>query len=202
VFLLAHAGIALAAAAVANGVYGGRSSHDPAKEGAAAAGKAAPWRFAEEWVTSLGRRIDLRVFLAGALVSDIIDKPLGRIFYGTFGCRAFGHSLLFLLIVVLAGIGLYLRRRQPELLVLGLGILTHLTLDGMWLDLHTLLWPVLGLSFPTVAVGDWEQAMVDQLFASPGVYVPEAAGAAVLAYFTWLLARSGRLLSFVRYGRT
>ena len=193
-FLLAHAGIALGAAVVASGVFGSRSGHDPAG--------AALWRLPEEWLTSLGCRIDLRVFLAGALLPDILDKPLGRIFYGTFGCRLFGHSLLFLLIIVLAGLGLYLRRRQPALLVLGLGVLSHLILDGMVLDPRTLLWPVLGLTFPTVAAGDWEQAMMDQLLASPGTYLTELAGAAVLAWFTWLLARRGRLLDFARHGRT
>lgn len=200
-FLLAHTGIALGAAVAATGLVGSRSGPHAEKAGAAAAGKAAPWRLFEEWATTLGGRIDLRVFLAGTIVSDLIDKPLGRIFYGTFGVRLFGHSLLFLLIVVLAGLALHLRRRQPALLALGLGILAHLVLDGMWADPHTLLWPALGLSFPTVDEGNWEQAMVDQLLASPGSYLTELAGAAVLAAFAWLLVRRGRLMAFVRQGR-
>ena len=201
-FLLAHAGISLGAAVAATGLIGSRSGPDAERAGAAAAGRAAPWRRIEEWVAALGRRIDLRVFLAGTVVSDLIDKPLGRIFYGTFGVRLFGHSLLFLMIVVLAGLVLHLRRRQPALLVLGLGILAHLVLDGMfWIDPHTLLWPALGPSFPTVWQGHWEQAMVDQLLASPGTYLTELAGAAVLAGFVWMLVRRGRLLAFVRHGR-
>lgn len=200
-FLLAHAGLALGAAVAVNGLVGGRSHPDTMKADAAAAGRAAPWRPVEEWATSLARRIDLRAFLAGTVVSDLMDKPLGRIFYGTFGVRLFGHSLLFLLIVVLAGLVLHLRRGQPALLVLGLGILTHLVLDGMWADPHTLLWPALGTSFPTVFKDNWVQAMMHQLLASPRTYLTELAGAAALAGFAWLLVRRGRLLAFVRHGR-
>ncbi len=238
VFLLAHAGLALGAAVIANGVFvslsrraaaggiDGRSRraafgspdrdppHDladgvpghgpgrnPANPGAAASGKAAPWHILDEWVTSLGGRMDLRVFLVGALLPDLIDKPLGRILYGTFGCRAFGHSLLFLLIVALAGLGLYRLRHQTALLALGLGALSHLLLDGMFLDGQTLLWPALGLSFPTVATGNWERAMVDELFASPQIYLTELAGMAILAYLAWLLVRRRQVLSFIRLSR-
>lgn len=226
-FLLAHAGLTLGAAVVVNGVLGARSRQalasspadggsrqaaadgipgggpgpDLPNPGAAASGKAAPWRLLEECVTSVGSRIDLRVLLVGALLPDLIDKPLGRILYGTFGCRIFGHTLLFLLIVALAGLGLQRLGRQSALLVLGLGILSHLLLDGMFLDGHTLLWPALGVSFPTVATGNWEQAMVHELSASPEIYLTELAGAAVLASLAWFLVRRRRLLAFIRFGR-
>ena len=42
------------------------------------------------------RRIDYRVVLLGAIISDVIDKPIGRIFFREEfeSGRLFGHTLL------------------------------------------------------------------------------------------------------------
>jgi len=156
---------------------------------------------AEAWFASVGRRIDLRVLLIGSLLPDLIDKPIGRLVYGTFGCRLFCHTLIFLLLIVFAGLLLFVRRRQNWLLVLGFGIFMHLVLDGMWLDTQTLLWPLQGFSFPNVERTGWEQSIWHRLFTSLNVYVPELVGIAILACFAWLLVQRRRVHAFIRHGQ-
>ncbi len=155
----------------------------------------------EARIASVGRQIDLRVLLVGSLLPDIIDKPVGRLAFGTFGCRLFSHSLLFLMVIAFAGLCLYLSRHKSWLLVLGFGILIHLVLDTMWLDVHTLLWPLQGSSFPAVERTGWEQGVLHKLFTLPSVYVPELLGVAILAHFAWLLVHHGKTYAFIRHGQ-
>lgn len=196
-----HAGIALGAAVVLNGLFGRLADNAPAKGTASFAEPVARWRSAEASVVSLGQRFDLRLLLLGSVVSDIIDKPAGRLFYGTFGCRLFCHSLMFLLIVALAGLYLYLSRHKDWLLVVAFGVLTHLALDEMWLDRRTFLWPAYGFSFPTVVRSEWVEGVLHNLFTSPKVYVPELLGLVVIVWIAWLLVRRGKVYAFVRHGQ-
>lgn len=196
-----HAGIALGAAVVLNGLLGHPTENEAAKRTASSADPAPRWRSAEAWVVSLGQRFDLRLLLLGSVVSDIVDKPAGRLFYGTFGCRLFCHSLIFLVMVALAGLCLYLSRHKNWLLVLAFGILTHLALDEMWLDPQTFLWPAQGFSFPTVERSDWAAGVLHRLFTSPKVYLPELLGVVGLAYLAWLMVRRRTIHAFIRHGR-
>jgi inner membrane protein len=200
--LFAHVGIALGSAVVLNGLFGSHLDDETTKKTESSAKTSPRSRLVETWGTSLGRRIDVRVLLVGAVLSDVIDKPAGRLVYGTFGCRLFSHSLMFLLLIVFAGIFLHLRRHQNWLLVLGFGVFTHLVLDEMWLDTHTLLWPGLGLSFPTVNYAYWEDDVFHRLLTSPKVYVPELAGLLILGCIAWILVRRGKVSVFLRHGRT
>ena len=200
--LLAHAGIALGATVIVNGLCGSHPKNETAERGESSAETAAESHSAEAWVTSVGRRIDLRVLLVGALLPDLIDKPVGRLVFGTFGCRLICHSLLFLVAIACAGLYLYTSRRRNWLLVLGFGILMHLVLDGTWpVDTQTLLWPLQGLSFPGIERTGWEQDLWHKLLTLPSIYVPELVGMAILAYFAWLLVRRGKVHAFVRHGR-
>jgi len=201
VVFFGHAGIALGAAVVLNGLLGRPAENEQAKSDEPSSGLAARWRSAEAWVVSLSRRFDLRLLLLGAIVSDIVDKPAGYLFYGTFGCRLFCHSLLFLLIVAVAGLYLYLSRHKNWLLVVAFGILTHLALDEMWLDAQTLLWPAYGFSFPTVERSEWAEGVLHRLLTSPKIYVPEALGLVVIVWIAWLLVRRGKVHAFVRHGQ-
>lgn len=82
----------------------------------------------------------------GAILPDIIDKPLGHIVlretldYG----RIYGHTLLFLGVIVVLGLAYRRTRPGPLLLGLALGVASHLVLDSMWADPTTLLWPMMG----------------------------------------------------------
>lgn len=100
---------------------------------------------------------DQRVFLVGALLPDLLDKPL---YYGASwwtgrqgeavgllsGTHTFGHTGLFLL--ALAGAALVTRTSAAR--ALAFGVATHLLLDvvGLSLDEQMVLWPLYGWRFP------------------------------------------------------
>ena len=91
------------------------------------------------------------MFLAiGALIPDLIDKPLGRvIFASTFDSgRIIGHTLFFSLILFIIGLYLYDKRTNIRVLSLATGSFFHLIEDEMWKSPRTLFWPIFGLRFP------------------------------------------------------
>ncbi|MFC1952547.1 metal-dependent hydrolase [Chloroflexota bacterium] len=147
--------------------------------------------------------MDYRLLLVGAMLPDIIDKPLGiwLLRETLSSSRVFGHTLLFA--AVLAGVGLYLyvTRRRLGALCLALGTLAHLILDQMWLNPRTLFWPLYGLSFEKGIVEDWLPRILTSLVTKPSVYLPEIIGALLLAAFFWDIIRHGKLTSFLRSGR-
>lgn len=136
-------------------------------------------------------RMDLRFLVLGALLPDLIDKPVGTIlFFETFrNGRIFGHTLVFSLLILTA-VMLGTRRgtaRRRSLLGVPIGSLLHLLLDGMWTEPVTFWWPLFGWSFPAVHEAYWA-AFLSRL-GDPLLLVREAAGAAYLGY----LWRKGRL---------
>jgi membrane-bound metal-dependent hydrolase YbcI (DUF457 family) len=154
-------------------------------------------------LTSLVKQIDIRVLLIGSLLPDIVDKPLGLyLFRDTFSSgRIFCHTLLFLILITIAGVYLYRRRAKVWLLVLSFGTMTHLILDRMWLTPRTLLWPFYGFRFPPEDVSKWGSNMLHELLKDPGIYVPELIGAVILAWFIWMLVRDGKVYAFIKNGR-
>jgi membrane-bound metal-dependent hydrolase YbcI (DUF457 family) len=93
-----------------------------------------------------GRRWMVPVIAIGAILPDLIDKPLGHLLlqnsldYG----RIYAHSLLFLGIMVMAAAVLWKTRSSLLLAVVAVGIGTHLILDAMWDLPISLFWPLLG----------------------------------------------------------
>ena len=158
---------------------------------------------ARSWLVSLGGRIDIRLLLVGSLLPDIIDKPVGQLlFRQTFSNgRIFSHSLLFLIVVTLAGSYLYRRSGRTWLLAFSFGTFTHLICDQMWRTPQTLLWPLLGLSFERANVTGWLPRIIHALLTDPEVYVPELVGVMILLWFVYVLWRQGVITSFLRYGR-
>jgi inner membrane protein len=156
------------------------------------------------WFDRLAARVDLRVLLIGSLLPDVIDKPLGHLFLrDTFSSgRIFGHTLVFLLLISLAGLFLYRRAGRTWLLALAFGTATHLLFDQMWDVPRTLLWPAYGVTFERGDLTDWIPGMLRGLVMEPKVYVPELVGAAVLAAFILALVQRKRVRAFLRHGRT
>jgi membrane-bound metal-dependent hydrolase YbcI (DUF457 family) len=154
--------------------------------------------------------MDIRVLFVGAILQDIIDKPIGRaIFKETYdNGRIFAHTLLFLMVVSAIGLYMYRKKSSSAGLVFSFGVLTHLFLDAMWFRPRTLFWPLLGLSFgeyPT-DLYSWSgiQAVMEKVVANPVMALmalPEMIGALVLIWFVWQLAKTRRLHVFLRYGR-
>ena len=155
------------------------------------------------WVTSLGRRIDIRLLLVGSLLPDIIDKPVGQVFFRETlsNGRIFCHTLLFLIIITLAGLHLYRYRSRIWLLVFSFGTFTHLVCDQMWRSPRTLLWPAYGIAFERVDLTDWMPNMLYALLTSSEVYIPELVGAAIIIWLAVELVRKRKVFVFVKYGQ-
>jgi len=155
------------------------------------------------WLSALGNRIDVRLLLIGSMLPDIVDKPIGLyLFRDTFSTgRLFCHTLLFLILITLAGAYLYKVRGRVWLLVLAFGTLIHLILDQMWLSYRTFLWPFFGFAFEREDITDWAGKMLRALYTDPSVYLPEFIGAVILVWFAMVLVRKKKLGSFIRYGK-
>jgi len=119
----------------------------------------------------------LTITSLGALLPDIIDKPIGQIlFYDTFhNNRIFAHTLLFILI--LTALGLYLRRNgEDRMLLVAFCSSIHLILDEMWNRPKTLFWPTLGWRFEEVNLENYVSDTLSSLTHNPHTYIPEITG--------------------------
>lgn len=94
----------------------------------------------------LGKRTVVPVAILGAILPDLIDKPLGHLLLQSTldSGRIYAHTLLFLGLVTAAGVMAWRFKRTSIVLVLAAGIGSHLVLDTMWDNPVTLLWPFLG----------------------------------------------------------
>lgn len=173
---------------------------------ATARGTAAPEQRQSKTQAALHRlqeKLDYRLLAVGALLPDIIDKPLGLWLLGDeiSNGRIFGHTLLFIMLLAAAGTWLYTRRRSLGMLVLAFGALSHLILDQMWLSTQTLFWPLFGWEFEKRVYDDWLGGIWEALLTNPGVFIPEIIGGLLLAAFFWDIIRQGRLRHFLLTGR-
>ncbi|MDJ0923789.1 MAG: metal-dependent hydrolase [Acidimicrobiia bacterium] len=128
-------------------------------------------------------RMDLRMLMLGAILPDLIDTPIGLIFFDRLqGVRLFTHGLLVASIVMI-GVVFFTRRGRPRKLwmPLAIGLLFHLLLDAMWLDPETLWWPFLGWSFtaagPATAAG-----FVAEVLGDWRTWLAELVGLVYLVY--------------------
>lgn len=94
--------------------------------------------------------IDPRYLAIGALLPDLIDKPLGRVLFASIlaNGRIIGHTMLFFLFLALIGIYLYKKNKDYRGIALASGSFLHLLEDEMWSQSLTLFWPLFGLNFP------------------------------------------------------
>jgi membrane-bound metal-dependent hydrolase YbcI (DUF457 family) len=133
--------------------------------------------------------IDYRLVVAGAVLPDLVDGPLG-------GAR-FAHTLLFS-VALLAVVMVATRGHRParrRLLALPIGTFVHLLLDGMWTRAHGFWWPFLGGRLAGRLPALDHGAVV--------LALEEVAGALVLAWW-WRrfgLADRARRMAFLRTGR-
>ena len=122
-------------------------------------------------------RIDYRLVLFGAILPDLIDKPLG-VALG-LDTRIWGHTFLFLF-------GVLALSFVPSLRVLrlvGFGVATHLLLDEMWVEPAVALYPLQGSAFPPTEFHP--EVWIDALLHNPVVQVGEITGTIILLAFAW-----------------
>jgi inner membrane protein len=146
----------------------------------------------------LTRNIDVRWLMVGALLPDIMDKPLSLLHFGSG--RSIAHTLLFLLVFVTAGLFLFLWRKWKTVLVLAAGIFTHLILDSMWKEPNTLFWPFRGAHFsagnPSAWISLWEKLITQ----NPAVYTGEIIGFVIVIWFGWWLWKRKQITVFIKKG--
>ena len=147
--------------------------------------------------------IDYRVVLVGAVLPDLIDKPIGAyLFRSTFhNSRIFAHTLTFSVILIFIGLYRLFKHSKDNILILGLCTSIHLILDSMWLYPGILLWPYYGLRFPQRAEGNWLNSDIIRLVADPSYYLPEIIGFAIIAYCFWPLVKDRQIKSFISRGK-
>jgi len=139
-------------------------------------------------------RVDYRLVLLGAILPDLIDKPLG-IALG-LETRIWAHTFLFLFTVL--ALSLVPAARNARFV--GFGVATHLLLDEMWTQSETFLYPAYFWIFPPApfSAGFW----FDTLLRDPFVQAGEIIGATILVAFalTHRIRSWKALREFVRHG--
>jgi inner membrane protein len=151
---------------------------------------------------TLGRqRIDYRFILLGAVLPDLIDVPLSFLF-GWPGRRGPAHTLLAVVVVTVVILIAFRGRRRLSRFGLGVGWLTHLVGDGMWLIPRTFLWPAFGTRFGGIPPEPYSLDLIVHPLSHLSTWGGELAGVAVLVWF-WVAFRLGegdRLRRFARDG--
>jgi hypothetical protein len=152
---------------------------------------------------SLANRVDIRFLLIGSMLPDIIDKPVGiYLFRETFSSgRIFAHTLLFLVLLTIAGFLIKRYFDKTWVLALSFGTFLHLILDQMWHTPKTLLWPVFGIAFERMDPTYWLGNILSALLRNPEVYVPEIIGVVVFVWFVWELLYHRAVIGFLKQGR-
>ncbi len=142
--------------------------------------------------SSIADAVDYRLVALGALLPDLIDKPLNWFIIGDAlnnNGHLFGHTLLFALTILLPGIYLLVSRNDPRLLAVGVAVLSHFAGDPVTHAPRILLWPLLGVEFSRVSLlGPW------------GIPVETAAGL-ILLLVARRVALRGRLHVLLLDGR-
>ena len=192
-FLLAHAGIALGAAYALEKSVNCRPVSQRQADGPA-----------DSTVATAPVRVDYRFILLGALLPDLIDKPLGHILLPGIlaNGRTFLHTLLFLVLSILAACIIYRQKRAMWGVYIAFGVLTHLIMDAMWCDPVTFFWPLYGAFQKYPGISAWIlERWIQTLFEEPCVYIPEAAGFLILLFFTTRLVLQRKVMAFMLQGR-
>ena len=152
-------------------------------------------------LAALSRFLDIRILMIGALVPDIIDKPLS--FLGFGNGRSITHTLLVFLIVLSVAMYLWRSRKRTWLLAIAIGMFTHLIFDRMWETPHTLFWPFYGWAFMAathkIGLGQFS-VWWNMLFADPYVYISEIIGFLIFASFAGILLYEKKLKAFLLRG--
>lgn len=150
-------------------------------------------------------KVDLRFLVAGSLLPDLLDKPVGQILFAdTIGTgRWVGHTLLFsTALIALVLMTTRRGRRRRAWMALAVGSLLHLMLDAMWTLPEVLFWPALGLEFPPGPPEYWAN-FFQRLFDSPWTIAGEIAGVLYLGWLAYFadLGDAEKRRQLVRTGR-
>jgi hypothetical protein len=101
-------------------------------------------------VPSIRRHLDYRFIALGALLPDLIDKPIGRILFAESVASGYliAHSLVFIIVISIVGYALYRQRGDSRVIQVAGASFLHLVEDRMWTIPVTFFWPAMGWEFP------------------------------------------------------
>jgi len=94
--------------------------------------------------------IDYRYVAFGAILPDLIDKPIGRVIFAESiaNGRIIAHTLVFCFLLFPMGYYLYMSKKDARILIISGASFCHLLEDQMWTQTTTLFWPIFGWDFP------------------------------------------------------
>ncbi|MHB8163108.1 MAG: metal-dependent hydrolase [Methanoregula sp.] len=104
----------------------------------------------------------------GAILPDLIDKPIGYLLFPTtigYG-RIYSHTLLAAILVMACGLVIWQLKKDPGVMGVGVGIFSHQILDQMWLQPQNWYYPLLG-PFKGVGNNDYFFFMLVQELKNP-----------------------------------
>ena len=155
-----------------------------------------------KFVARLAWGIDYRLILIGALIPDLIDKPLVFLVDPDFvnsSLRSVGHSVLGG--VIMLGIVWMVTRgwRRMPAASFGIALLVHLLFDRIWEMPEVLEWPARGLLLPEqdIPFSHWYRVHFSQVPTT----LPDLAGIGLLVLFIVLVIRNRSVIRFVKTGR-
>lgn len=120
----------------------------------------------------------------GAVFPDLLDKPVGHLLLAESlnSGRIFGHGLLFLALLAIAGIFLLQRRQSFALLAVAAGTLSHQVIDVMWAMPVTWYFPLLGPYEPYAFTDYFGGAILAEVSSlSEWIFLAASAGIALAA---------------------
>ena len=138
------------------------------------------------------RNIDYRLVLIGAMLPDLVDKPLGHIILPENNGRIFAHTLLFA--IFFASLSVVSLKMAP----LAYGVAFHGLIDSTFTDPRATLWPFMGgFEATQFQVVDWVESLFD-----PAVIGWEVLGLiSLISFLKWGgLTRTGSVIRFLRSG--
>ena len=135
-------------------------------------------------------KVDVRMLAFGAVLPNLIDKPLGTIMAPDYFAadRLYGHTLVFSTVIMVVALLTTRRgRRRRAIMAVAVGSMLHLVLDGMWTSAQTFFWPLFGLTFEPGRVDYWSD--ISAILDMPTI-LQELAGLAYLFYLYRVLELS------------
>ncbi|GMQ86523.1 MAG: hypothetical protein BMS9Abin07_2102 [Acidimicrobiia bacterium] len=149
-------------------------------------------------------QMDLRFLVLGAVLSDLIDTPIGfALWPSVHNVRLGAHSLLFaagLMTVVV----LMTRRGRPRKrwMPVAIGVLLHQVFDAMWNQPETLWWPFQGWQFSSTGYATVSEYL-RWLATDPTTWLLEGVGLAYLVFLAYRskLTQRDTLVVFLKTGR-